>query len=281
MRSKIKDGWAFIREHPYADITALVFFVVLGGGGIRWWVRPTVMVQVDGRMRKLHTQSKTVAEALNAGHIVLGKEDLCVPPPSTPLTDRNTSVHVTRVSHVEQTVFERGAPKIYWRVNLKANLRPVLVERGFIQESTQTVKATFYDGVKASEKILKRKSIRKPIYNLTLFDTKGQPAKVYDLAKAKKMVMRATGYYVGEKYVPSDTTYLGYKLRRGLVAVDPTVIPLRTRLYVKGYGYAYAADTGSRIKGNRIDLAVKGHKEEQSFNRQQMTVYILEKSKSW
>jgi 3D (Asp-Asp-Asp) domain-containing protein len=66
-----------------------------------------------------------------------------------------------------------------------------------------------------------------------------------------------------------------------LVAVDPKVIPLRTRLYVKGYGYAYAADTGSAIKGSRIDLAVKDKKEEIRFNRKKITVYILEKAKSW
>jgi 3D (Asp-Asp-Asp) domain-containing protein len=281
MRFNFREWWAVVRKHPYADLTAIIFFLILGGGGLRWWVRPTVFVSVDGRLRKLHTQSKTVGEALQAGHITLNNEDLCVPPTATPITTRNTSVHITRVTIVPETLFERSQPKIYWRVNLKANLRPVVVERGFIQESTQTVRNVFYDGIKVSQKVLKRKAVRRPVYTLSLLDKNQQPAKVYNLAKCKKLVMRATGYYVGEKYVPSDTTYLGYKLRRGLVAVDPKVIPLRTRLYVKGYGYAYAADTGSRIKGNRIDLAVKGKKEEQEFNRQQMTVYILEQARGW
>jgi 3D (Asp-Asp-Asp) domain-containing protein len=41
---------------------------------------------------------------------------------------------------------------------------------------------------------------------------------------------------------------------RGIVAVDPAVIPLGTRLYVPGYGFAVAADTGGGIIGNMIDL---------------------------
>ena len=281
MNQRFRDWWSVVREHPYADLTALAFFLILGGGGIRFWARPTVVVNVDGRMRKLHTKSKTVGEALAAGHILLGPDDICVPPLSTPL-ERNTPVRITRVTFSKEIQFHREKPRMYWQVHLKPNLRPVLVERGFVQESSETVRITFHDGFKVSQQVLKKKSVRRPVLTLTLFDRKtGQPEKVYDLAKAKRIVMRATGYYVGEKYVPSDTTYLGFKLRRGLVAVDPKVIPLRTRLYVKGYGYAYAADTGSAIKGKRIDLAVKGKKEEAEFNRKEMTVYILEKSPTW
>ena len=53
------------------------------------------------------------------------------------------------------------------------------------------------------------------------------------------------------------------------------------RSYTAGYGYAYASDTGSAIKGLRIDLAVKDKYEEARFNRYDVPVYILEKAKTW
>ena len=52
----------------------------------------------------------------------------------------------------------------------------------------------------------------------------------------------------------SDTTATGMKQGYGVVAVDPSVIPLHTNLYIPGYGIATAGDVGGSIKGKRIDL---------------------------
>lgn len=71
-------------------------------------------------------------------------------------------------------------------------------------------------------------------------------------------------------------TYRGNQLRKGLVAVDPKVIPLGARLYVEGYGYAIADDTGSYIQGNRIDLAYENRKEALQFGRRTVPVYVLD-----
>src|SRR5207249_12257376 len=49
-------------------------------------------------------------------------------------------------------------------------------------------------------------------------------------------------------------TKSGTGVYRGIVAVDPRVIPLGTRMYIPGYGYGIAADTGGDIVGNHIDL---------------------------
>lgn len=55
-------------------------------------------------------------------------------------------------------------------------------------------------------------------------------------------------------YTGGGTTASGKKAAKGMIAVDPKVIKLGTRVYVPGYGYAVASDTGGMIKGNVIDV---------------------------
>lgn len=52
----------------------------------------------------------------------------------------------------------------------------------------------------------------------------------------------------------NQTTAIGLKAGYGVIAVDPKIIPLRSKVYIPGYGIAIAGDTGGSIKGNRIDL---------------------------
>ncbi len=74
----------------------------------------------------------------------------------------------------------------------------------------------------------------------------------------------------------SNRTATGKLVKKGLVAVDPNVIPLGTHLYIPGYGEAIAADVGSSIQGNRIDIAFDTHEEAIDFGRQSITVYIID-----
>ncbi len=89
------------------------------------------------------------------------------------------------------------------------------------------------------------------------------------------MTMRATAY------LPTDgsatgTTAMGIPATYGIVAVDPRVIPLGTRVYIPGYGEALAADTGGAIKGYKIDLCMESYSQAMRFGRRDVTVYILE-----
>ncbi|PLS01418.1 LysM peptidoglycan-binding and 3D domain-containing protein [Neobacillus cucumis] len=60
-----------------------------------------------------------------------------------------------------------------------------------------------------------------------------------------------------------------------VIAVDPNVIPLGSKVYVEGHGYATAADTGGAIKGNRIDVFIPDQKSAMEFGRKQVKVTII------
>ncbi len=74
-----------------------------------------------------------------------------------------------------------------------------------------------------------------------------------DLNCARTMNVWAT-WYTAASAGGSGTTATGTTVRKGTVAVDPSVIPLGTRMYIPGYGYGVAEDTGGAIIGNIIDL---------------------------
>jgi 3D (Asp-Asp-Asp) domain-containing protein len=92
---------------------------------------------------------------------------------------------------------------------------------------------------------------------------------------SRSLVMTATAY-TSDDYGCGDRTSRGHALRRGLVAVDPRIIPMGSRLYIQGYGYAIADDVGSAIRGNRIDLAFETLGSAMKFGRRQVTVYIID-----
>ncbi len=89
------------------------------------------------------------------------------------------------------------------------------------------------------------------------------------------MVMEASAY------LPTDgggdcITATGLPATHGVVAVDPDVIPLGTRVYIPGYGVAIAADTGGMIEGAMIDLCMESYDDCMDFGRRDIDVYILE-----
>jgi 3D (Asp-Asp-Asp) domain-containing protein len=92
--------------------------------------------------------------------------------------------------------------------------------------------------------------------------------------------MQATAYTGG------TLTALGLKPVRdpsGLstIAVDPSVIPLGSKVYIPGYGYAICSDTGSAIKGNIIDLYLNSEDECINWGRRNITLYIVAYPGEW
>ncbi|WP_079480526.1 3D domain-containing protein [Halobacillus salinus] len=77
----------------------------------------------------------------------------------------------------------------------------------------------------------------------------------------------------------SGTTYTGIDLRanpnKKVIAVDPDIIPLGSKVRVPGYGIAVAGDIGGDIQGHRIDVFIPGQSDAMDFGRRQIEVEIL------
>ena len=91
---------------------------------------------------------------------------------------------------------------------------------------------------------------------------------------SKVMMMEATAYAghgITASGNPTNRNPNGYST----IAVDPRVIPMYSKVYVEGYGYAIALDTGGAIQGNRIDLFMNSEAECNSWGRRTVKVYII------
>ncbi|MEW4207144.1 LysM peptidoglycan-binding domain-containing protein [Priestia megaterium] len=105
-----------------------------------------------------------------------------------------------------------------------------------------------------------------------------QPAESSQQASGKSLTVEATAYTANCAGC-SGTTATGVDLKANpnqkVIAVDPSVIPLGSKVYVEGYGEAVAADTGGAIKGNRIDVFVPAEGDAQQFGRKSVKITVM------
>jgi len=110
-----------------------------------------------------------------------------------------------------------------------------------------------------------------PIYTAPLVSPLQPP-------KPEPLKMIATAYSRSEEEGTADgITASGTIVRPGVVAVDPDIIPLGTKIIIEGMGTYVAEDTGGAIKGNRLDIYYESRKEAFEFGVQSVNVFVLER----
>ncbi|WP_277586256.1 3D domain-containing protein [Psychrobacillus antarcticus] len=105
------------------------------------------------------------------------------------------------------------------------------------------------------------------------------PSRSNDDKVVKEIIVSASAYTANCNGC-SGITSTGINLKRNpdvkVIAVDPKVIPLGTKVHVEGYGYAVAGDIGNAIKGNKIDVFFAAKSEAYKWGRKSVTIKILE-----
>ena len=131
-----------------------------------------------------------------------------------------------------------------------------ILDEGKDGKKIRTYEVTFYEGKEYDRKLAKtevEEAVDKVISRGTKIVWKTLDTPEGEIKYWKKMRVYATHY---DSRCPgcNETTAIGMKAGKGVIAVDPKVIKMRSNVYIPGYGKAVAGDTGGAIKGNIIDL---------------------------
>lgn len=159
--------------------------------------------------------------------------------------------------------------------NLDSSVQKVKSD-GVNGEKEITYEIIYKDGVEISRNIKSTKTILEPKNEIVVKGT----GQVYasrggeSITYKKKLDCEATAY---SNHSITATGRTPVRNQGGLstIAVDPRVIPLGSKVYVEGYGYAIAADTGGAIKGNKIDIYLNSSNECNNWGRRSVNVLIV------
>lgn len=154
--------------------------------------------------------------------------------------------------------------------------RLVKIQDGEPGKVVKSIQITLQDGKPVRSQIIK---VERTEPTPTIFHM-GKPSVATSrgsFTRGKVMTMSASAYdpSAGRGRHATFRTATGMRAQFGVVAVDPRVIPLGTRVFVEGYGFAIAADTGGAIKGNKIDLCYPTRGQCMQFGRRKVQVHVL------
>ncbi len=222
-------------------------------------------VTADGKTKNFRTLYETVGEALSDCGVKVGKLDIVEPSADTLMSD-GMDIVVKRVRIEKKTVVEKVAFKTVTKEDSSLDQgKTKVVKKGRKGKAKITYRIKYIDGKVASKKKISKKIIRKPVNKVVAEGTRF----VFDGSSySRKLTVKAYAYTGGGR------TAMGTQARVGEIAVDPSVIPLGTTVYIEGVGERRAEDTGGNIKGNTIDIYMNSEAECRSWGVRYITIYI-------
>lgn len=248
-------------------------------------------VLADGNAVKISAAVPTVGDVLSLAGISLGGLDFCEPDVTTPAIDdmvidvhRVTVAEEIRETELAYSIETKKDPAVFAGHSL-------VLQAGQPGLQRDVYSVTYRDGEFYSEELISSQRVAEPVNEIVavgngesevcVFAKDGSDENEFaasfnnvprDMVCSQIVTLRATAYHEP----PGSLTRSGTLSRVGAVAVDPEVIPLGTKLYVEGYGYCVAEDTGGLIKGNRIDIYLDSEAECQDWGVRNVSVYILQ-----
>ncbi|WP_019244521.1 MULTISPECIES: G5 and 3D domain-containing protein [Bacillus] len=238
--------------------------------------RAFILQVVDGGVsKKVWSTSTTVADFLKEQGISVQPMDR-VEPSLDDSVKPNSVVNVVRVKKVTDVVEE----PINYEVISKKDSNLAEGSEKVISEGLNGLVSNQYEVITENGKEVKRSLIAKQVVREKRDKVVAVGTKVLNntISDGQEMYVTSTAYTAYCNGC-SGKTATGFDLRSNpnakIIAVDPRVIPLGTKVYVEGYGYAIAADKGGAIKGNKIDIFFSSKSKAYQWGRKKVKIRIL------
>lgn len=232
---------------------------------------------IEGKDRgEIKGAGETVKEILDSAGVELGENDYTIPAlDKKPGEDKVIDLHRVTVEHVEKSIevnfdIEEVPNKDMYQGEKK------IIKQGVKGSKRETIQNLYDNDKLVNTTVLNSKLEKEPVTQIQEVGTK-EGKTINGKRYTKVITMQGTAY----DPTAGSKTAMGTRARVGVVAVDPKVIPLGTKLYIESmdsfptYGFAVAEDTGGAIKGNRIDLFYNTNAQANRFGRRNVKVYVL------
>nr|WP_255688899.1 G5 and 3D domain-containing protein [Pontibacillus sp. HN14] len=249
-----------------------------------------VALNDGGETSEIWTTANTVNDFLKQQAISLNELDRLKQKESASLSKDQNEVTITRVEKVTDVVEETVDYAVVKRNDKSlAKGKEKVVQNGEEGQVVKQYEVTLENGEEVDRKLVKEESKKDSKDKIVAIGTKVQQVQSSQpqISRSnsssgvqKTLYMHATAYTAycaGCSGVTSTGINLRANPNQKVIAVDPNVIPLGSKVWVEGYGYAIAGDQGSAIKGNRIDLFMSSKSAANSFGRRNVQVKVYGK----
>lgn len=223
-----------------------------------------ILLRVDQRAIKTRSRAQTVGDALVEVGVGLSGLDQVLPALETLLKD-DLAITITRVQETIEvqekivpfeTVFQ---PDSNLAIDTQQQTTP-----GAEGITRQRYRVRYENGQEVSRALEDTWIAQEPAQRIIAYGQLIEPQTITtpdgeQITYWRKIQMFASSYSAATAGVATDEswygrTYTGDPMRKGVVAVDPRIIPLRSKVFVPSYGYGDALDVGTAIRSRRIDL---------------------------
>lgn len=226
-------------------------------------------MEIHGKMKDFTLKSGTVRENLKLNDIRYDKDDRIYPELDSPVrADTKITVDEVHRKVTEGTKKVKSGDKVVLDPGLSSGT--VQETGGRDGEGLYTYTTTYINGKKSGTRTKLKKWITKP-EDHTLRCGTSETGEKGEVKVKSTFTANTTAYYAGTNAHGST----GQRVHYGTCAVDPSVIPYGTRLYIEGYGIAVANDCGGAVQGHIVDLYMRSTAECIRWGRQNRKAYVL------